>query len=58
MSEPTLPSLHADPAVQDSKTTLPSMILTGFLGSGLAAGPATTAPLVILNRILFFPELP
>src|SRR6516162_7634115 len=51
MSEPTLPSLHDGQAAQDNSTTLPPTILICFLGSGLGAGPATTAPSVILNRL-------
>src|SRR5580704_4156790 len=51
ISEPTLPSCHAGQTVQDTSTTLPSTILICLRGSGLGAGPATTAPLVILNRL-------
>src|SRR5580704_13889467 len=51
ISEPTLPSCHAGQAAQDNSTTLPSTILICLLGSGLDAGPATTAPSVILNRL-------
>src|SRR6202040_1461638 len=49
ISEPTLPSCHGGPAGQDNSTTLPSMILICLAGSGLRAGPGTTAPSVILN---------
>ena len=34
-----------------NNTTLPSMILICFFGSGLGAGPVTTAPVVILNSL-------
>src|SRR5260370_3959174 len=51
ISEPTLPSCHAGQAAQENSTTWPSTILICFLGSGLDAGPAATAPLLILNRL-------
>jgi hypothetical protein len=37
--------------LKDNSTTLPPTILICFSGSGLGAGPTTTAPSVILNRL-------